>query len=423
MFSFQYYVAGRPRYIQIGAFTGQAGQLPAARVKRDEYASLLDQGIDPKQYLADQQEARLTAEAEKRRQQDEARRLAAEDARMGTVQDLFTAYTDNMRSTGKRTADRVHYALKREALPIMGCDTKARDVTTGMVVEVLHALIDRGAETQANRIRSYLMTAFNFGIQYDNNPATLRKRRYGFTINPVLGVPKQKDAERVGERDLSPEEIHAFFQALPMGGFSPVLQSAIRLCFATGGQRPNEILSAEWSEFNFETSVWELPSGKAKNKKAHLIPLTEMALLILAELPGATILDGNLVAPKAGGYLFPNARRQDEPMLTTSMSRAIKRYCDRVPGADEKMPVWGRASFVPRDIRRTCKTQMGALGISKETRDRINNHAINDVSARHYDRYDYLAEKRAALEIWCGWLCRLTVDKEAGQSNVIELSA
>jgi hypothetical protein len=43
---------------------------------------------------------------------------------------------------------------------------------------------------------------------------------------------------------------------------------------------------------------------------------------------------------------------------------------------------------------------MGEAGISKEIRDRIQNHALNDVSSKHYDRYDYLTEKRRALEIW-----------------------
>jgi integrase len=56
--------------------------------------------------------------------------------------------------------------------------------------------------------------------------------------------------------------------------------------------------------------------------------------------------------------------------------------------------------FTARDLRRTCKTLMGEAGISKEIRDRIQNHALNDVSSKHYDRYDYLTEKRRALEIW-----------------------
>jgi len=60
--------------------------------------------------------------------------------------------------------------------------------------------------------------------------------------------------------------------------------------------------------------------------------------------------------------------------------------------------------FVPRDLRRTVKTRMGELGIAKDVRDRLQNHAAMDVSAKHYDRYDYMAEKRAAAERWCNFL-------------------
>jgi hypothetical protein len=48
-------------------------------------------------------------------------------------------------------------------------------------------------------------------------------------------------------------------------------------------------------------------------------------------------------------------------------------------------------------LRRTAKTIMGRLGVSKEIRDRLQNHAATDVSSKHYDRYDYLAEKKQGL--------------------------
>ena len=47
---------------------------------------------------------------------------------------------------------------------------------------------------------------------------------------------------------------------------------------------------------------------------------------------------------------------------------------------------------------------LGELGIAKDVRDRLQNHAYMDVSAKHYDRYDYMAEKRAAAERWCDFL-------------------
>jgi hypothetical protein len=43
---------------------------------------------------------------------------------------------------------------------------------------------------------------------------------------------------------------------------------------------------------------------------------------------------------------------------------------------------------------------MGEIGLSKSIRDRLQNHALNDVSSKHYDRYEYLPEKRKALEAW-----------------------
>jgi integrase len=53
-----------------------------------------------------------------------------------------------------------------------------------------------------------------------------------------------------------------------------------------------------------------------------------------------------------------------------------------------------------RDLRRTWKTLAGKAGISKEIRDRIQNHALGDVSSRHYDRWSYMPEKRAAMKKW-----------------------
>ena len=72
--------------------------------------------------------------------------------------------------------------------------------------------------------------------------------------------------------------------------------------------------------------------------------------------------------------------------------------------------------YTPRDIRRTCKTLMCEAGLSKEIRDRIQNHALQDVSSRHYDRHDYLNEKRQALEIW-----EAKLNRQEPATNVINL--
>lgn len=61
---------------------------------------------------------------------------------------------------------------------------------------------------------------------------------------------------------------------------------------------------------------------------------------------------------------------------------------------------------------------MGETGISKEIRDRIQSYALNDVSSKHYDRYDYLTEKRRALETGKD---KVNHDQQQSDSNVVSL--
>ena len=60
-----------------------------------------------------------------------------------------------------------------------------------------------------------------------------------------------------------------------------------------------------------------------------------------------------------------------------------------------------------RDLRRTWKTLAGQAGVPKEIRDRIQNHALQDVSSKNYDRWTYMPEKRAGMEKWDKFVCFL----------------
>jgi len=48
---------------------------------------------------------------------------------------------------------------------------------------------------------------------------------------------------------------------------------------------------------------------------------------------------------------------------------------------------------------------MAKIGITKELRDRIQNHNLkNDVAEKHYNMYDYIEEKRNGLKVWNDYL-------------------
>lgn len=207
----------------------------------------------------------------------------------------------------------------------------------------------------------------------------------GCCFNPVAGIPKQKNGERIGEHYLSNEEVKQLLWDLKHEHFRFKMGYAVRhllsLCFYTGGQRPYELIASKLSSINWEHKTILITADISKSKRPHLVPLTDSAIEIL-----------KLQHDLAGGseYIFPHRFDITRHMRTDSLAQGIARYRDN---SDIR-------SFIPRDIRRTCKTLMGELGIDKHIRDRLQNHALQDVSSKHYDRYEYEAEKRAALVEW-----------------------
>jgi integrase len=56
-------------------------------------------------------------------------------------------------------------------------------------------------------------------------------------------------------------------------------------------------------------------------------------------------------------------------------------------------------NWVIHDLRRSMATHMARLGVPQEHIERVLGHVIEGVAGT-YNRYSYLDEKRAALELW-----------------------
>lgn len=398
-FYFLYYWQGKRRLVLIDRYKDNPRtkglKLREARDEVERYSKLYKQGLDVKQYLAD-----LAAK--------EAAKARRESQR-GSFQQLVESYTANMRADGKRTWAAVLVELERyvfEPFPHLK-DIKAAEITVYDIKQILSRMINElGITTHSNRVRSYLHAAFQHGLQQDNNPRNHLHSAVSFnlTSNPVAAIPRQKDFEKVGERHLTDEELKALWVACD-SEFGAVVGRAIRFMFATCGQRPNEILSAPWGWYDLDKAVLELPGSVTKNKRPHVVPLNGIALQVLEELKPLT---GESAYPFAGNPRI--TKGEEKPVRSDSINRAIARFC--------KAEKWPHERFVTRDIRRTVKTQMGKAGLDKSIRDRLQNHALQDVSSVHYDRYDYLKEKRQAAEKWGAYLELLIKPKE----NVVHFS-
>jgi integrase len=160
------------------------------------------------------------------------------------------------------------------------------------------------------------------------------------------------------------------------------------------GQRRDEVRCLQWTEIDFDRALWTLPAARTKPKRANEIPLSPAMLGLLGDRP-----------------------RPGQPVFTTDgrkpydgMKRA-KAILDRESGV---------TGWTYHDLRRTAATGMAALHIPQDTIDRVLNHAKKKLAGT-YNTYEYLAEKRKALEAWSERVAFIVGDGR-DSPNVVELS-
>lgn len=121
----------------------------------------------------------------------------------------------------------------------------------------------------------------------------------------------------------------------------------------------------------------------------------------------AAELDALVELNTEGPYLFSTTLGK-KPIQSTNLSGAIAGVAKATCAGDNR--------YRPADIRRSVETRLQALGVSRDERAQLMSHGRTaGVQGKHYERYDYLPEKRAALALWER---HLTSVLEAGSASV-----
>ena len=377
VFYYQYYRESKRVLIKIGVYkktpSSFGWSLEAASEKSREYAELLRQGIDPKQHTGEQE----IFNREKAKTQ-------------GTLEQLLESYLSAMEADGKRSVKSVRQSLQTyviDPFPQL-VDKNASTIEADDIVEILRRMISNGITTHSNRVRSYLSAAFNHGLKQEHNPRHYTKEAVKFNLkyNPVSPVPKQDDFERVGDHVISEEEIKTVWDELE--NESLIVSLLVKLALATG-QRAGELNRIKWADVDFEEETMTIPSTVSKNKTDHVVPLCNIAMSVINSLHELTGECEHLFTRTHKGKLL-----NGKILHNATIAGVIRAFCKQKE-IDK---------FIARDIRRTFKTLAGKAGISKEIRDRLQNHALKDVSTKHYDRYDYLTEKQQGMKVWNDFL-------------------
>src|SRR5262244_4176458 len=229
------------------------------------------------------------------------------------------------------------------------------------VVELVSAIEQRGAPVAANKTLKSIKTFLRWCVG-----------RAVLDQSPAESVPlpsKEIARDRVlDDNELAQVILAARKIGRPYGGIVKLL--------ALTGQRREEVSRLQWNELDLAQRVWTLPKSRTKNEKAHVVHLSEQSMAVLAR------------ADQPGPFVFSllGIKHFQE------FSRA-KRQLDQLSGV---------TGWRLHDLRRTCVSGMARLGIAPHVADKILNHQSGTISgvAAVYQRHEFLAERKEALERW-----------------------
>lgn len=363
-------------------------------------------------------------EAERKRHLHEQQRLAAIEASKGSLSELFRDYIED-RKRDQVSAEQIREferVLIRDLegektgadgvkIDVMGM--KAKDVRPEHVMLLLKPIWDRNSKRQAGKVRSFLVAAFNFGLRAEHHIDRSSNKSYGLMMNPAdpVTVP---DTSTPGERALTDEEIKQFWTTITqVEAVGPVMARVFLFAIATAGQRPFQFIREPWASYNLGKKFVRIidSKGRGGKKRVHIVPLSQRALSILAEV--------RAMQPK--GAIYPWSTDGHRPIHPSSLPHAVSewRVTEHAKLGGQPIP-----RFTPRDIRRTCTQFMQRNGIKDFDSDALQSHGQTGVVGKHYRNNPEakLPEMRLIMESFDVALGRL-LDGSEGASAEAKIGA
>jgi integrase len=370
VFSVYYRIGGKQRRMTLGPY-GELS-LAAARDRARDALELVRKGIDP-------------AEEQKRQEAAEVA-LRAEGFKFSA---LAAQYLEEYAKLHKKSWEEDERLLNRLLLPEFGA-RNVKDITRSDVRSFLRGLAAK-TPVQANRALACIRKIFSWGI---------KEEVIDVESNPASNISAPGGREKPKDRALNDLEIKQAWNEMERD--SSATKRALQLILLSG-QRPGEVAGMRWSELNLPESIWIIPAERTKNGCANLVPLSAAALRIIERQREAIEGQNELRRKKdksavPSEYVFPCRRLANiQPMTVYALDQATQNLFTSLQ----------IASFSPHDLRRTLATRLGASQVPGHVIARILNHKQKDITSAVYNHYQYLTEKREALDLWAAKLARL----------------
>ncbi|CZU94297.1 integrase domain-containing protein [Enterobacter hormaechei] len=329
--------------------------LARARALRDEYLSLLANGIDP--------QVHNTQKAN-----------ALKDATEHTFQAVAKKWLDEKVKTSgisKDHANDIWRSLERNIFPTLG-DTPIKEIRPKMLKQHLDPIEKRGVLETLRRIISRLNEIFRYAATeelIEFNPADNLAQRFS--------KPKKQNMPA-----LPPTELPRFLTVLNNASVRMETRLLIEWQLLTW-VRPGEAVRARWADIDTDNSMWNIPSDFMKMKKPHKVPLSKEALRVLDSMKA---ISGHRE------WVFPSIKAPLNHMHEQTANAAIIRM-----GFGGELVAHGM-----RSIARTAAEESGMF--RTDVLEAALAHSKKDEIIAAYNRADYLAERVGLMQWWSDYL-------------------
>jgi integrase len=352
----RYWQAEKEKSLSIGVYPKVS--LGDARKKRDELRKQLQADLDPS--------------AERK-----ATNLRKKLANVNSFEAVALEwYNKQLHTWVEHHASDVKRRLESNIFPTLG-KRPIDQINALELLETIRKIEARGAYDLAHRVLQVCGQVFRYGIATGRCTRNLSTDLRG-ALTPH--VKKHQSAVR-------PEELPELLRAIAKYDETGDKQTRLALqLLAQTFVRTNELIGAEWTEFDLDNALWIIPAGRMKMKAEHVVPLARQALAILSELKEIS-----------GGsrFVFPG-RNRDKPISNNTMLFALYRM-----GYKGKMTGHG--------FRAVASTILNETGFKPDVIERQLAHCERNEVRGAYNRAEYLPERKRMMQHWADYLGSIEV--------------
>ncbi|EBQ9796990.1 integrase [Salmonella enterica subsp. enterica serovar Kottbus] len=359
----KYRYAGKEKLLSIGVYPEVT--LAEARDKRTEAKRMLAAGDDPSEVKQAAREAKSLAV-------NNSFELLALEWHEHKKPNWSSGYADDI----------LEY-LRKDIFPYIG-KKAITDIKPMTMLSVLKKMEERGVLDKLKKTRQACRQIFTYAIitgRAEFNPVT--------DLAGALKTPKQQHFPH-----LMPTQIGPFIHAVNTYSGSKVTRIATLLLMYTS-VRTIELRASEWTEFDLDSDLWQIPKERMKMRRPHLVPLSRQVKSHLLELKEIT---------GWGKYVFPGRNDAHKPMSEAGINQVIKRigFAGKVTG---------------HGFRHTMSTILHEKGFNSAWIEAQLAHADRNTIRGTYNHAQYLDGRRDMLQWYADYLDELA-GKTVGKSFI-----